>query len=281
MAARADSRRRRLFRDGLAALAAVWLVLLVIAALVLPLVYRVSYTSVDPAAALAPASAAHPLGTDPSGRDVLARLIYGGRVSLIVGAVAALLALVLGTVVGAASAFFGTGLDSLLMRLTDTFLAVPQFFFLLLLLSVFGSTLPLLVVGIGVLSWMQVARIVRGEILRHKEMEFVVAAHAMGATPLRILLRHLIPQAAPALIVAATLGLASAILTETSLSYLGLGVQPPQPSWGNMLSGAQILIFSAPQLAVYPGLLIMVTVLAVNVLGDSLRDSLDPRSATS
>src|SRR5204862_134538 len=152
---------------------------------------------------------------------------YGGRVSILVGTVAAAIALILGTGIGAASAFFGAILDSLLMRLTDTFLAVPQFFFLLLLLSVFGSTLPLLVAGIGVLSWMHVARIVRGEILRHKEMEFVLAAQAMGATRLRILFRHLIPQAGPALIVAATLGLASAILTETSLSYLGLGVQPP------------------------------------------------------
>lgn len=271
---------RRIWRDRFAKAAVVWLVLLATGALVLPLAYRVSYASVDPAAALAPPSAAHPLGTDPSGRDVLARLIYGGRVSILVGTVAAAIALILGTAIGAASAFFGAILDSLLMRLTDTFLAVPQFFFLLLLLSVFGSTLPLLVAGIGVLSWMHVARIVRGEILRHKEMEFVVAARAIGATGPRILFRHLIPQAGPALIVAATLGLASAILTETSLSYLGLGVQPPQPSWGNMLSGSQILIFSAPQLAVYPGLLIMMTVLAVNVLGDSLRDSLDPRSAT-
>jgi peptide/nickel transport system permease protein len=268
----------RVLRDALSVAAAAWLIVLVFCALLLPLLYDRSYTAIDTNALLLPPSIDHPLGTDPSGRDVLARLLYGARVSLLVGTVAAAIALFLGTAVGATAGYLGAVVDSVLMRSTDTFLAVPVFFFLLLLVSLFGSSLPLLVIGIGAVSWMPVARIIRGEILRHREMDFVLAARTVGATRRRILFQHLLPQAVPALIVAATLGLSYAILTETSLSYLGLGVQPPLPSWGSLLSGAEILMYSAPQLAVYPGLLIILTVLSANVLGDSLSDALDPYS---
>jgi peptide/nickel transport system permease protein len=162
------------------------------------------------------------------------------------------------------------------MRLTDTFLAVPVFFFLLTLLAIFGAGLGLLIGGIGLTSWMGVARVVRSEILRFRGMEFVDAARAIGASERRVLLRHLLPHAVPSIIVAATLGVANAILVESALSYLGLGIQPPVPSWGNMLSGAQNYMYTAPQLALYPGVLILLTVVAFNVLGDGLRDALDP-----
>lgn len=242
-----------------------------------PLLWAIPPEATSPAQGLAGPSAAHPLGTDELGRDVLSRLLHGGRVTLLVGVAAMLASLVIGVVVGAIAGFNGGWLDALLMRFTDGMLAVPAFFFILVVITVVGTSVGTLVLVIGALSWMPVARVVYGETLRWKSAEFVVAATALGVPPPRLLVRHILPQAIPSLVVSATLGVAFAILTESALSYLAFGVQPPLPSWGNMLQRAQQYVFTAPALAIYPGLAITAVVLAFNFLGDGLRDALDPR----
>lgn len=229
-------------------------------------------------ARLQPPSATHWLGTDDVGRDVFTRLLYGGRVSLLVGIVSATLSVIIGVTVGGLAAQGGGWLDHLLMRLTDGMLAIPLFFFLLVIMAVFGSGLTQIVVVIGLTSWMPVARIVRSEVMRVRNLPFVEAAQALGARQWHITLSHLLPQAVPAVIVAATLGVANAILLESGLSYLGLGIQPPVPSWGNMLQSAQAFVWNQPLLALWPGLLIFVAVMAYNALGDGIRDALDPAS---
>jgi peptide/nickel transport system permease protein len=231
-----------------------------------------SPTKMDLGAFLAPPSPAHPLGTDESGRDVLSRLIYGGRVSLAVGLAAVVVSVVVGVAVGLTTSYFTGWVDIVLMRLTDAMLTIPTFFLLLVVMAFFGSSLQNVILAIGLTSWMGVARLVRGEILRVKALDFVDAARAMGASPRRMMMKHLLPQAVPQVIVAASLGTGGAILAESALSYLGLGVQPPTASWGNMLSGAQNYIWQSPQLAVYPGALILATVLAFNFLGEGFRD---------
>ena len=222
-------------------------------------------------------SRAHWLGTDENGRDVLSRVIAGARTSMTVGLSAMVIAIAIGALVGSLGGYLGGLADSVLMRLVDGMLAVPYFFLVLIVVAVFGSSFRNIVVVIGVTSWMVVARIVRGEVLRQRGLDFVLAAQAIGATTARILVRHVLPQTFPSVIVAATLGVANAILLESALSYLGLGIQPPQASWGNMLSNAQAYVWQNPALPVYPGLLILCTVLAYNFLGDALRDALDPR----
>src|SRR5438093_1521935 len=207
----------------------------------------------------------------------LVPLLLGGRVTLLVGVAAMLAALIIGVVVGAIAGYSGGWLDAVLMRFTDAMLAVPAFFFILVVITVSGTGLATLVLVIGGLSWMPVARVVYGETLRWKTAEFVIAATSLGVPARRLLASHILPQAIPSLVVSATLGVAFAILTESALSYLGLGVQPPIPSWGNMLQRAQQYVFTAPALAIYPGLAITVVVLAFNFLGDGLRDALDPR----
>ena len=262
-------------RIGLFAL----VVLLAIGALALvgPWLWTIAPETTDPIHGLAGPSAAHPLGTDELGRDVLSRLLHGSRVTLLVGLAAMLAALVIGVVVGATAGWRGGWIDAILMRFTDAMLAVPAFFFILVVITVLGTGVATLVLVIGALSWMPVARVVYGETLRWKTAEFVVAAESLGVGGTRILARHILPQAIPSLVVSATLGVAFAILTESALSYLSLGVQPPLPSWGNMLQRAQQYVFTAPSLAIYPGLAITIVVLAFNFLGDGLRDALDPR----
>lgn len=262
-------------RLGLAALAILGAIALLVVAG--PLVWTIPPEATNPAQGLAGASAAHPLGTDELGRDVLSRLLHGGRVTLLVGVAAMLASLLIGVVVGAIAGFNGGWLDALLMRFTDGMLAVPAFFFILVVITVVGASVGTLVLVIGALSWMPVARVVYGETLRWKSAEFVVAAVSLGVPPPRLLVRHILPQAIPSLVVSATLGVAFAILTESALSYLAFGVQPPLPSWGNMLQRAQQYVFTAPALAIYPGLAITAVVLAFNFLGDGLRDALDPR----
>jgi len=219
----------------------------------------------------------HWLGTDENGRDVFSRLIYGARVSLSVALAAVAMSVSVGSLLGALSGFFGGLVDHFTMRLTDALLCIPTFFLLLTILTLFGTTIVNIVLVIGLTSWMGVARLVRGEFLKFRALEFVTAARALGAEDQRIIFRHILPQTIPAVTVASTLGVALAILTESALSYLGLGVQPPRPSWGNMLSASQSYIWNAPQLAVYPGLMILLTVLAFNALGEGLRDLLDPQ----
>ncbi|TMC46136.1 MAG: ABC transporter permease [Chloroflexi bacterium] len=242
-----------------------------------PVLWTIPPEATDAIHGLAGPSSVHPLGTDELGRDMLSRLLHGSRVTLLVGLAAMLAAIVIGVLVGAVAGFKGGWIDGALMRFTDAMLAVPAFFFILVVITVLGTGVGTLILVIGALSWMPVARVVYGETLRWKTAEFVVAAESLGVAGPRLLLRHILPQAIPSLIVSATLGVAFAILTESALSYLGLGVQPPLPSWGNMLQRAQLYVFTAPALAIYPGLAITIVVLAFNFLGDGLRDALDPR----
>jgi len=266
-----------LARDRRAFPALVVLVVVYVLAFLGPLVWRVAPETTSAAQALAGSSLAHPFGTDDLGRDELARLLSGARVTLVVGLAAMATALILGTLVGAVAAFYGGAADAVLMRVTDGMMAVPAFFVILVVITVTGPSITTIVLVIGAVSWMPVARVVYGETLRWKGREFVVAAEALGVSRARILLRHVLPQAVPALTVSATLGVAYAILTESAISYLGLGVQAPTASWGNMLQKAQQYVFTSPSLAMYPGLAVTVVVLAFNFLGDGIRDALDPR----
>ncbi|GGO20851.1 ABC transporter permease [Deinococcus humi] len=260
---------------------AVWslavLLLIVAFALLGPLIYRVSPEAIDFSQQFAGPSWQHPLGTDENGRDVLIRLMLGGRVSLAVGFFAVAVSLVFGVLIGGLSGFFRGATDAVLMRLTDGMLAIPGFFISLLALTFFGAGLTQLVLVIGLTSWMGLARLVRGEVLREREELSVEAARALGASELRVLWRHVLPQVYPTMIVNATIGISFAILTESALSFLGVGIQPPNASWGNMLTGAQNYMYSSPWLAVYPGALILITVVAFNLLGDGLRDASDPQ----
>ncbi|HEU5219483.1 MAG TPA: ABC transporter permease [Gemmatimonadales bacterium] len=236
-----------------------------------PLVHRANPDTLDLSRIANSSSGAHPLGTDESGRDVLARLMAGGRVSLAVGTVATAVALILGTLVGGLAGWRGGWVDSLLMRLTDAAMAVPVLFTALAVLSIFGSRPALLIGIIGATSWMGIARLVRAEVAVLRHADFVLAARALGRTDADIFVRHLLPQLVPTLTVAASVGVAYAILTESALSYLGLGVQPPRASWGNMLTGAQASLYTAPRLAIWPGVMILLTTLSCNGLGKWLR----------
>jgi len=245
---------------------------------------------------LSPPSLAHPLGTDELGRDMLTRALYGGRVSLIVGIFAMLVAVTLGTLVGAVAGYFGGVVDNLLMRFTDFALAFPRIFVLILFAIVFMrppfSDNPLVVLVfdtlykmpvarvvfvIGILGWMDVARLVRSSFLEIKNLEYVESARVLGAGTPRIMVRHILPNALGPIIVAASLGVADAIISESGLSFLGLGIQPPTATWGNMLKNALDQIFAAPWTAIVPGFMIFLTVLSINYIGDGLRDAFDPR----
>ncbi|RDD63666.1 ABC transporter permease [Ferruginivarius sediminum] len=286
---------RRFLRHRLALTSLAVLIVLAAAALAAPLVEAwtpLNATKVDLMARSAPPSWAHPLGTDELGRDLLLRLLYGGRVSLAVGISAALMAAVIGTVIGLAAGYFGGTLDSILMRITDGVIALPLLPLLIVLAAVDFTKLGLpaalmegpqgslyrIVFLVALVGWNTVARLVRGATLSMKAREFVTAAHALGAGNTRVMLVHLLPNVASPIIVATTLSVGNIILLESVLSFLGLGIQPPMASWGNMLTNAQELIYSAPMLAVWPGLLIFVTVMAFNFLGDGLQDALDPRA---
>lgn len=232
-----------------------------------------------------PPSAVHPFGTDELGRDLLTRLLYGGRISLSIGVSAVALAVIIGTVIGALAGFYGGRVDNLLMRFADAMLSFPTLFLLILFTILLrsvdipglsgGGPVPIIIV-IAVLSWMTVARLVRASFLSLKQKEFVEAARMAGARNARIMLRHILPNAVSPIIVAATLRVASAIITESGLSYLGFGVQPPTPTWGNMLKNAQAQMTYAPWTAIFPGLMIFIAVIAINYIGDGLRDALDP-----
>lgn len=239
-------------------------------------------------------SLAHPFGTDSIGRDVLARSIYGGQISLLIGLTAVVVETLLGILVGALAGYYGGLVDSILMRITEAMLNIPEIFLLIVMAKYFGGKIPeidflgrtfsgsvvVIVLIIGLTSWMYLARIVRAQFLSLKENEFVLAARATGTSNLRIIFLHILPNSIAPIVVSATLGVANAILSEAYISFLGLGVQPPTATWGNMLDGANNYIESAPWLWFFPCLLILLTVLSINFLGDGLRDALDPRSRT-
>ncbi len=218
-----------------------------------------------------------PLGTDELGRDTLSRLLHGGQVSLTVGLVAMITTVLTGALIGITAGFIGGAVDTLLMRFVDTMLCFPQVFLLLVVAAFVPPTLLSISLIIGLTSWMEVSRIVRAEILHLKEQDFVAAARALGASRARIMFRELLPNAAAPILVAATLKVASAVLMESYISYLGYGVQPPLASWGNMLTNAQGYFDTVPWLAILPGVAITLTVMGFNFLGDGLRDALDPR----
>jgi peptide/nickel transport system permease protein len=239
--------------------------------------WTVDPTALQPAGALAAWSLQHPFGTDDLSRDVFARMLHGGKVTLLVGLAAMLCSLIIGTIVGACAGFMGKVAEAVLMRVTEAMMAIPTFFFVLVALTVLGTSPAMVVLVIALSSWMEIARVVYGETLKWKEYEFVEAANASGATPFRILTKYIIPQIIPSIIVAGTLTIAGAILTESAISYLGLGIQPPTSTWGNMLQNSQQYIWTSPVLGVLPGIAITIVVLAYNFLGDGLRDALDPK----
>ncbi len=228
---------------------------------------------------LLPPSADHWLGTDELGRDVLTRIIYGARVSLKVGFVAVGIAAFIGTVAGLFAGYYGGWVDQLLMRFVDIMLCFPTFFLMLAVIALLEPSIWYIMIIIGLTGWMGVARLVRAEVLSLRERDFVLAARAIGASDLRIIFRHILPNALSPVIVTATLGVAGAILTESALSFLGIGVQPPIPSWGNMLTAGKDYLEFAWWLSLFPGLAILVTVIAYNLVGEGLRDALDPRTS--
>jgi len=237
-------------------------------------------------------SAAHPFGTDTIGQDILARTIYGGQISLLIGVSAALIEVILGTIVGSIAAYYGGWVDNVLMRFTEAMLNIPSLFLLIVAAKFLGGTIPeltllgrtfsssvvVIIVIIGCTSWMYLARIVRANILSLKEQDFISASRCLGVSNARMIVTHLLPNTLAPVIVTATLGIANAILSEAYVSFLGLGVKPPTASWGNMLENSYRYLESAPWLWVFPGLFVLITVLGVNFVGDGLRDALDPRS---
>jgi len=262
--------------------------LLLVATLVGPLLYRTPADTIDYGSGLLGPSLQHPFGTDDLGRDLLARALLGGRVSMAVGMVAVLIAITLGTFIGAVAGFFGGRIDNALMRVTDLFLALPALPLLLMvtylfrdpLKKVFGPELGiflLIVAVIGALNWMPLARLVRASFLSIKQKEFVEAARCVGASNRRLMANHILPNTLSSVIVAATVGVGAAIITESALSFLGLGFPPDMPTWGRLLYDAQNFLDLAPHWAIFPGLLIFLTVLSINYIGDGLRDALDPR----
>jgi peptide/nickel transport system permease protein len=274
---------RRFWRHKPAVVGLIVLIILILSAVLAP------WITMDPDALSVSErkqgpSAAHILGTDEAGRDVLARTLYGGRISLTIGLAATLIALVIGTAIGAVAGYFGGPLDAFMMRLTDAFLCFPQLFVLIVLGTLIrttelrvlqGSILPIALV-IGILSWMGLARLVRATFLSLKEKEFVEAARAAGGNNARIMLRHVLPGAVGPIVVQASLLVAASIITESGLSYLGYGVQPPTATWGNLLRDAQPHMQQLPIFAIAPGLMIFLTVMSINFIGDGLRDALDP-----
>ncbi len=279
---------RRFRRHRLAMFGAAILLVMVAAVLAGPFVYRVPINEIDFKAKLKTPSWSHPLGTDDLGQDLLARMLYGGRISLAVGVAAMLIAISVGTLIGAAAGHVGGAVDHTLMRITDLFLSLPQLPLLLLIVYLFRDVLKkafgpeagvfiLIVAVIGGLRWMPVARLVRAQFLSLREKEFVEAARSLGAPPLRQVVRHILPNALGPVIVAGTIDVAAAIIAESSLSFLGLGFPPDIPTWGRILYDAKDNLDFAPHWAIFPGTAIFLTVLAINYIGDGLRDALDPR----
>jgi peptide/nickel transport system permease protein len=273
---------RRLRKNKLALAGLVWIAIMIIVAASADLWVPHFYgepTAIDTTKVseqtLLPPSAQHPFGTDKLGRDILSRTVYGARVSLIVGVVATMIAVIIGLILGAIAAYYGGWWDSIVMRTADVFFAFPYILLAITLIALMGFGMQTVFIAIGVLGWPSIARVFRSSILSVKENEYVDAARAMGASTPRILFRHIMPNAVAPIIVYATMMIGGAILTEAALSFLGVGVQPPAPTWGNMLSEARSFLFTAPWLMLYPGLAIVTTVLAFVLLGDGLRDALD------
>lgn len=269
----------RLRRDPRAAIGLCVVVVLVLGAALAPLVAGYDPTRIDLANQLMPPSGAHWLGTDVQGRDVWSRLVFGARVSLTVGLLSQGIALLLGLTLGLVAGFYGRWVDELVMRMADVTLAFPTLLLLIAMVAAFQPSLTVVLVTIGVVGWAGMARLVRGQVLVVRQLEYVQAVRALGAGDRRIIARHVLPNVIAPVVIAATLGVAGAIMAEAALSFLGLGVQPPTPSWGAMIADGRDLtqLRGAPWTSVFPGVAIGAAVLGFNLLGDALRDALDPR----
>jgi peptide/nickel transport system permease protein len=268
---------KRFSRNRLSVVGAVIVLLLITVSLLASFLSPYDPTSIDVYNVLSPPGKTHLLGTDDLGRDLLSRIIWGSRVSLKVGFVAVGIAIMIGIVIGSLAGFYGGKVDSILMRFVDIMLAFPTFFLILAVIAILEPNIFTIMAVIGVTSWMDVARLVRAEFLTLKERDFVDAARAIGISNKRLIFRHILPNALSPVFVAATFGVGGAILIESGLSFLGLGVQPPDPSWGNILTAGKDNIEIAWWLSLYPGLAILITVLSYNLVGEGLRDALDPR----
>jgi peptide/nickel transport system permease protein len=270
---------RRFRKHRLAQFGLVMLIILGLAAIFAPIVSSYSFDAQDAALLGQPTAPnfKHLLGTDQLGRDNFTRILHGARVSLLVGLSSALIATFLGTLIGALAGFYGTWVDSVLMRFTDVVLSIPILPLVIALSGFLRPSLPLLVLIIGGLGWMGTARLVRGQFLSLRNADYVEASKALGGSNSRIMFRHILPNAIGPIVVSTTLAVGGAIILESALSFFGLGVQPPTPTWGNLLTGSSDFLETAPWLAAFPGLFILITVLSVNFLGDGLRDALDPR----
>lgn len=268
---------RRFKRNRLALTGGIVVLLLFIVAIASPLIAPYDPNAIDVRNILEPPGLSHLFGTDDLGRDILSRVIYGSWVSLLVGFVAVGIATVIGIIVGASAGYYGGWVDTVIMRFVDTMLSIPTFFLILAVITFLDSSIWNIMAVIGLTSWMGVARLVRAEFLSLKEREFVLAARALGASDVRIIVRHILPNALSPVFVSAVLGVAGAILTESVLSFLGIGVQPPTASWGNILTAGKDNIEIAWWISVFPGLAILLTVLAYNLLGEGIRDAIDPR----
>lgn len=269
--------RRALSRNAMLAIGAGIVLIMSLAAILAPWLSPFDPSHLDVNTILQPPSLLHPCGTDTLGRDILSRMLFGGRVSLWVGFVAVGLSAAIGIALGLAAGYFGGLADEIIMRFVDIMLCFPSFFLILAVIAFLEPSLTNIMAVIGLTSWMGVARLVRAETLSLRRRDFVSAARLAGAGPARIMLVHILPNALAPVLVSATLGVAGAILVESSLSFLGLGVQPPTPSWGNILMQGKDVLEIAPWMSTFPGLAILVTVLGYNLLGEALRDRLDPR----
>ncbi len=284
---------RRFLRHKMAVVGVVTLILLVLYSFMGTFFYteaEANYT--DTSIRLSAPSSAHIFGTDTVGRDIFARTIYGGQISLLIGLAAVVVEVIVGVLIGAIAGYYGGWIDGVLMRFTEAMFNIPSLFLLLVMAKFFGGKIPTISVGnrefsgsviviiviIGITSWMYLARIVRANFLSLKEREFVLAAHTTGTSNLSIIFNHILPNSVAPIIVSGTLSVANAIISEAYISFLGLGVQPPTATWGNMLEGAYNYIESAPWLWIFPGTLILLTVLSINFVGDGLRDALDPHA---
>lgn len=269
--------RKRFWKNRMAVAGGAIVVTLFVVSLFAPWLAPYDPNAIDLKNVLAPPSGGHPFGTDPLGRDVLSRMVWGAGISLKVGFVATGIAILIGTILGALAGYYGRWVDALIMRFVDIMLCFPSFFLILAVIALLEPSIWNIMIVIGLTGWMGVTRLVRADFISLKERDFVQAARVIGAGDFRIIFRHILPNAMASVLVTATLGVAGAILTESALSFLGIGVQPPTPSWGNILTAGKDNIDIAWWLSFYPGLAILITVLGYNLLGEGIRDALDPR----
>jgi peptide/nickel transport system permease protein len=266
-----------LLKNRFAVAGGILVLLVFLLSIIAPWIAPYNPSAIDIKNILVEPNASHLLGTDDLGRDVLSRMLWGGRISLQVGFVAVGIATIIGIILGSIAGYYGGAIDSIIMRAVDIMLSIPTIFLVLAVIAILEPSIINIMIVIGLTGWMEPARLIRAEFIALKEREFVIAAHAMGAQDSRIIIKHVLPNSLSPILVSATMGIGGAILIESALSFLGLGVQPPTPSWGSLLSSGKDNIEIAWWLSAFPGLAILITVLGYNLLGEGIRDALDPR----